>query len=207
MNETKGLNLVVLVSGRGTNLQAILDAIQQQKIKSRVIAVVSNRPQALALERARKLDIPTVTVLSKDRPKNEFHQELLEKVQRLSPDLIVLAGFMRILPEEFINSFPNKIINIHPSLLPAFPGLNAHQQALDAGVKLTGCTVHFVDKGCDTGPIILQESLPILEGDDENSLATRLLKVEHQTLITTIKLLEDDKVVLQKNKTLLRNDL
>lgn len=184
------LRLVVLVSGRGTNLQAILTAIQNQKLKSQIVQVISNVPGAPALEHAQKAGIPALVIESKNRSKTDFFNEVLQSCLKAKPDLIVLAGFMKILPPEFIKEFPKKIINIHPSLLPDFPGLNAQEQALRAGVKITGCTVHYVDEGCDTGPIILQKTEPILPGDTSESLSGRLLVQEHAALIEALSLLE-----------------
>lgn len=184
------LNLVVLVSGRGTNLQAILDAQVSRTIQSKVSLVISNKKDALALERAAKANVPTQVVPSKDKTSEEFFAELLTVVQNAKPDLIVLAGFMKILPPSFVQAFEGKIINIHPSLLPKFPGLNAQNQALEAGETETGCTVHYVDEGCDTGPIILQKTESILPNDTEDSLSQRLLKKEHVCLIEALQKLE-----------------
>lgn len=198
-----GLNIVVLVSGRGSNLQAIIDAQKSKKIKSRVRLVLSSDKRALALEKAKQEMIPIQVIESKSQSKDSFQRELLQAVKNENPDLIVLAGFMKILSEEFIQCFENKIINIHPSLLPAFPGLDAQGQAIRYGVKITGCTVHYVDQGCDTGPIILQQAETVLDTDDRDSLASRLLHKEHQTLVRAIQLIEDNKVVLQGRRTLI----
>lgn len=202
----QGLNIVVLVSGRGSNLQALIDAIQAKKIQSQIKMVISNKAGVQALERAESASIPYQVVLSKGNYKQAFQTQLLTTVKELNPDLIVLAGFMKILSPEFIKTFENQIINIHPALLPAFPGLNAQEQAMEAGVKVTGCTVHFVDEGCDTGPIILQKTEDVLDDDDSASLSRRLLKKEHASLVEAVKLIEENKVVLQGRKTLLRKE-
>ncbi|EKD51079.1 MAG: hypothetical protein ACD_62C00350G0007 [uncultured bacterium] len=200
------LNIVVLVSGRGSNLQAIIDATNNNIIRSRVTAVISNRPGVPALQRAAEANIPSTVIASYHRPTAEFHDALFRTLTSLNPDLIVLAGFMKILPQKIVRHFSGKIINIHPSLLPAFRGLNAQQQALDAGVRVTGCTVHFVDEGCDTGPIIWQDSEQIQEGDTAETLSNRLLLKEHTSLVQAIQLIENHKVILQEHETLLRRD-
>lgn len=187
----KNLHIVVLVSGRGSNLQAIIDAEHTQKINSKISLVISNQPNALALEKAQKAGIATLAIPSKNKSATVFQSELLIALKKQKPDLIVLAGFMKILSKEVVSAFRGKIINIHPSLLPKFPGLNAQQQALDAGAKTTGCTVHFVDEGCDTGPIILQKTENILPDDDFESLDKRLLKKGHEALIEAIKRIEE----------------
>ncbi|MBF0103875.1 MAG: phosphoribosylglycinamide formyltransferase [Deltaproteobacteria bacterium] len=207
MPDSKKLKIAVLVSGRGSNLQAIIDAQKNGQIDSHVTMVFSNKEKAPALKRASDAKIPCTVIPSSEKENHVFQSELLQAVADEGPDLIVLAGFMRILSSDFISTFQGRIINIHPSLLPAFPGLHAVRQALAAGVKLTGCTVHFVDDGCDTGPIILQTAENILDTDDESSLAARLLQKEHQTLIKAIRLLEQNKVVLSDNKTRLREGL
>jgi phosphoribosylglycinamide formyltransferase-1 len=193
----KSLKLAVLVSGRGSNLQAILEAQAAGTITSRVTLVISNKAEAPALERAKKHNIPTCVITSQGRPPADFFQELTPVLKKENPDLIVLAGFMKILPASVVETFSGRIINIHPSLLPAFPGLGAQKQALEAKASVTGCTVHFVDKGCDTGPIILQRTEPIFADDSVDSLSDRLLKKEHQALVDCLCLFENNKVVLQ----------
>jgi phosphoribosylglycinamide formyltransferase-1 len=182
--------LAVLASGRGSNLQALIDAIQKGEISAEIAVVISDKPNAIALKRARKHNIPAITILRNDFPTREvFEEKILEAIKEYQCDLICLAGFMRILSPYFINNAKVKIINIHPSLLPAFPGLNAQKQALDYGVKFSGCTVHFVDEGMDTGPIILQAVVPVLDDDTEETLADRILKEEHRIYPEAIKLL------------------
>ncbi len=195
---SKSLRLVVLVSGRGSNLQALIDASVEKKINSKIVAVISNKAEAKALERARKASIPAVTLASKGKPNDVFFSELTTEIKKHKPDLIVLAGFMKIIPSALVDEFAGRMINIHPSLLPNFPGLNAQKQAIEAHAQKTGCTVHVVDHGCDTGPILLQNEIEILKGDTEDSLSKRLLAIEHQTLVAAIKLIEDDKLVLQR---------
>lgn len=192
----KGLNIVVLVSGRGTNLQAILDAQNVGLIQSRVTLVISNKEAAPALERAKACSVPTKVITSKNRDPRGFFLELQDTVRAAKPDLIVLAGFMKILPPDFVKTFRNRIINIHPALLPNFPGLDAQAQAIAAGAKKTGCTVHVVNEGCDTGPIILQKTLNVLPNETRDHLAERLLPLEHQALIEAIQKIETGKIKL-----------
>lgn len=181
------LNLGVLVSGNGTNLQAILDAVGGGALDARVSVVVSNKADAPALERARKSNVPAIALPHKDFPTREaFDAAVLETLKKHGTDWLVLAGFMRVLTPEFLRAWSGRIINIHPALLPSFPGVNAIRQALLHGVKVTGCTVHFVDEGVDTGPIIAQRAVPVLPGDDEKSLGARVHAAEHELLVSVL---------------------
>lgn len=183
------LALAVLVSGRGTNLQAVLDAVADGRLSAVISGVVCDRRGALALERAAKAGVPTALVCMEDYPsRKEWEVALADAVEALEPrpDLVVLAGFMRILSPVFLERFGGQVINIHPSLLPAFPGLDAQKQALDRGVKFSGCTVHYVDAGCDTGPIIGQRVVPVLPDDDVDSLSERILEQEHELLVEVL---------------------
>lgn len=182
MRANSGLpRLVVLASGRGSNLQAILDAIERGELRAEVAAVLSDRPDAPALQRAAKREIPAIPIDYKSfADRDAYHHALLTTLNELGPDLIVLAGYMRLLPGWLVRRFPQRIVNIHPSLLPSFPGLNPHQQALDYGVKVSGCTVHFVDEGMDTGPIIMQSVVAVEDDDTAESLAARILHHEHE---------------------------
>lgn len=189
------LRLAVLASGRGSNLQALIDAIEKGEIPAQIAVVISDNPGVQALERAEKHNIPTCTVLRQDYATRElFEQSILDIINENKCDLVCLAGFMRILSPYFIANCKVKIINIHPSLLPAFPGLHAQKQALDYGVKFSGCTVHFVDEGMDTGPIILQAVVPVLEDDTEDTLSQRILKEEHRIYPEAVKLIVQGKV-------------
>ena len=174
--------IVVLVSGRGTNLQAIIDHCKSSPLAT-VVEVVSSTESVFALMRAKSENIRHTILPLKER--NSF---LLKRLEELSPDLVVLAGYMKILPSDIINKFRNRIINIHPSLLPSFKGLEAPKQALEFGAKVTGCTVHFVDEGVDSGPIILQQSVTIDEDDTEGSLAQKILPFEHKLLVEAVDL-------------------
>ena len=172
--------LGVLVSGRGSNLQAIIDAISADRLDAKIGLVISDNPEAHALQRIAGWDIPAVVIdRKKCSSRQEFEERLVAEFTLHHVDLIVLAGFMRILSSYFISRFPGRIMNIHPALLPAFPGLDAQKQALDYGAKVAGCTVHFVDEGMDSGPIILQEAVPVLDTDTVETLSERILHVEH----------------------------
>jgi phosphoribosylglycinamide formyltransferase 1 len=173
-------SIVILISGRGTNMEAIIRAAQAEHWPARISAVISNRPQALGLELAAKQGIPTVVVPNKDYPTREaFDSALSQAIDRFSPDLVVLAGFLRILTAPFVQHYAGRMLNIHPSLLPSFPGLATHSQALAAGVKVHGATVHFVTPDLDHGPIVAQAAVPVLDEDTEDSLSARVLEQEH----------------------------
>ena len=187
--------LAVLVSGRGSNLQAIIDSIDREELDAHLSIVISNTKDAMALKRAEKHGIKTVFIdPSTYLNSKEYDKALVLKLKEFSIDLICLAGYMRILGEEVIQTFERKIINIHPSLLPAFPGLNAQKQAINHGVKFSGCTVHFVDSGVDSGPIILQTIVPVYDNDDEKSLSKRILEQEHYLYPKAIKMIQENKI-------------
>ena len=204
MEEREYMPIAVFVSGRGTNLQAIIDAINKGKLKAEIKLVLSNTSKAYALERARKYNIPTKVIPSK-KFKNpiEWGEKLIEVVKESGVDLVVLAGFMKILPPNFISAFPNKIINIHPSILPAFKGLAAQEQAFNYGVKYTGCTVHIVTEKLDEGPIIAQAVVPVLPNDNANTLANRILKYEHKIYPQVIQWFAEKRVKIEYNKTVI----
>jgi phosphoribosylglycinamide formyltransferase-1 len=175
--------LVVLISGRGSNLQAILDAIRDGRLKAELRAVISNNPSAPGLARARHAGVPVDVVDHRDYPSREaFDNELRRHIDRRAPALVVLAGFMRILSDDFIRHYEGRLINIHPSLLPQFPGLNTHARALAAGAREHGATVHFVTPAVDAGPVIAQARVPVLAGDEPETLAERVLQAEHRIL-------------------------
>jgi len=188
MTATSPLNLGVLVSGAGSNLQAILDAIKAGTLNAQVKVVISNRPGVPALERARKAGVEAVTISHQDFvDRAAFDHALVRALQKADVNWVVLAGFMRVLTPEFLSAYPGRIINIHPSLLPAFPGMGAQKQAFDYGVKLTGCTVHFVDHGVDSGRIIAQRAVPVEDGDDLAALAARIHTAEHAVLVEVLR--------------------
>ena len=171
--------LGILLSGRGSNFEAIADSIQTGKLQAEIAIVISNRGEAKGIQSARQRGLRTELIVSKGRIREEHDAEVIAALKEANVDLVCLAGYMRLLSPEFVRAFPNRIMNIHPSLLPAFPGLDAQKQALEYGVKVSGCTVHFVDEHLDHGPIILQRTVPVLDGDDEGSLSSRILQQEH----------------------------
>lgn len=191
------LHLGVLISGRGSNLQAILDAIASGQLKAQVRVVISNRPDAAGLSRARLAGVPVQVIPHQDFASREaFDAALAEALRSAGVEWVVLAGFMRLLSPVFLNAFEDRVLNVHPSLLPAFPGVDAQAQALAYGVKLTGCTVHFVDGGMDSGPVIAQTAVPVVEGDTRDTLAQRILVEEHKTLVQALVWLSQDRVRL-----------
>src|SRR5277367_1880322 len=173
-------NLGILLSGRGSNFVAIADSIAAGRIPdARIAVVISNRADAAGLETARSCGLNAVAIPSKGKVREDHDREVVAALREHQVDLICLAGYLRLLSSWFVQQFPNRILNIHPALLPAFPGLEAQKQAFDYGVKVSGCTVHFVDENLDHGAIILQEIVPVLDGDDEHTLAARILEQEH----------------------------
>ncbi|MFA5104286.1 MAG: phosphoribosylglycinamide formyltransferase [Candidatus Margulisiibacteriota bacterium] len=203
----KTLNLVVLVSGRGSNLQAIIDSIESGMLTAKILCVISDRPDAYGLKRAQDHGIETIVVDYKKikeaahgNAQLQYETQLLDVLKKYTPDLICLAGYMRIIGPKIISAFRGRIINIHPALLPSFPGLNAQKQALDHGATISGCTVHFVDEGCDTGPVILQRLVPVLKDDTEDTLSSRILEQEHIAYPEAIKLIAQGKVCIEGGK-------
>jgi phosphoribosylglycinamide formyltransferase-1 len=181
------LRLGVLVSGNGTNLQAILDAARAGRIDADVSVVISNQPGAYALTRAESAGVKAVSLPHRQFPSREaFDAALVEELRRERVDWVVLAGFMRLLTPGFLAAFPQRVINIHPALLPAFPGAHAIRDALAYGVRVTGCTVHLVDEGVDTGPILDQRAVPVEEGDTEETLAERMHRAEHELYVDVL---------------------
>ncbi|MGH9354459.1 MAG: phosphoribosylglycinamide formyltransferase [Terriglobia bacterium] len=189
-------NLGILISGRGSNFEAIAQAVSAGTIPARITLVVSNRAEAAGLGRARQMGFNAVYISSKGRPREEFEQELLAALKSAQADIVCLAGFMRVLSPFFVRSFPGPILNIHPSLLPSFPGLDAQKQALEYGVKFSGCTVHLVDERVDTGPVILQAVVPVLDGDTVDTLSARILQEEHRIYPEAVRLVVEDKIKL-----------
>lgn len=173
-------NIGVLISGRGTNLQALIDAAAAGRLGGRIAVVISNVESAFGLERARKAGIPAVFRDHRGRPREDFDAEIAALLREHSVALVCLAGYLRLLSAPFIQEFAGRILNVHPSLLPAFPGLAAQRQAVECGVKVSGATVHLVDEGLDSGPIVLQEAVPVVAGDTPDTLAARILEAEHR---------------------------
>ncbi len=192
------LDLGVLISGRGSNLQAILDAIATGRLDARVRLVISNRPGVQGIARAEAAGVPTCVVNHKDfSSRQTFDAAMVDSLRSHGVSWIVLAGFMRIVTPVLLDAFPQRVINIHPSLLPAFPGVNAQAAALAHGVRITGCTVHLVDAGMDTGPMLAQAAVPVLDGDSEESLSERILEREHQLLVHVLSAIAQDKLSLE----------
>lgn len=191
------LRIAVLASGRGSNLQAILDAIAAGRLAAEIVGVFSDKPKALALQRAREHAIPALAVSPRDFATRVAHDEhLFGRIDAVHPDLIVCAGYMRLVTEREVSARPGRMINIHPSLLPAFKGLHTHQQALDAAVGEHGASIHFVSAELDGGPVIAQARVPVLPGDDAATLGQRVLEREHPLLVETLRLLADGRVAL-----------
>lgn len=200
--------IVILISGRGSNMQAIVQASQVEKWPAQIAAVISNRPDAAGLQFAKNQGIPTDVVESRlFASRALFDVALQAQIDQYAPDLVVLAGFMRILTPEFVKYYENKIINIHPSLLPSFVGLHTHQQALAAGVKLHGATVHFVTAELDHGPIIEQASIRVLSNDTEETLAHKLLAIEHQIYPRAVRLFVEGKLSVTGNIVAITDDV
>ncbi len=172
--------LGILLSGRGSNFEAIADNIARGTLQAEIALVISNRPQARGIDIARDRGLPAVVLPSQGVPREAYDQRLVADLQKHGVELVCLAGFMRLLTAGFCDAFALRTLNIHPSLLPAFPGLDAQKQALEHGAKISGCTVHFVDQGLDAGPIVLQAAVPVLDGDTEETLAARILVEEHR---------------------------
>ena len=191
--------LAVLCSGRGSDLQSIIDAINDKKFSAEISVVITDKPNVQALTRAEKAGIKNICVdRKKFSTRAEFEEEILKYLGEI--DLVVLAGFMRILSPEFVKKFSGRLMNIHPSLLPAFPGAHAHRDVLAYGVKVSGCTVHFVDEGTDSGPIILQKAVEVLDDDTEETLAARVLEQEHKIYPLAIKLFVEGKLKIEGRK-------
>jgi len=195
----KTVKLGALVSGRGSNLQAIIDNIENGTLSAELAVVISDQADAYALERARKHGLPAVHISAKGfkGKREEYDALLIKELSQRDVELVCLAGFMRIITPTLIKAFSNRILNIHPALLPAFPGLHVQKAALEHGVKFSGCTVHFVDKGMDTGPIIIQAVVPILDNDTEDSLSTRILRQEHKIYSRAIQLYAEGRLTIR----------
>jgi phosphoribosylglycinamide formyltransferase-1 len=198
------MKLGVLASGSGSNLQSILNACAQGRIPAQVAVVISNVPGAKALDRARNASVPVVELAHQLFPSREaYDAKLVELLREYGVELVCLAGFMRLITPVLLRAFENKILNIHPALLPSFPGMHAVRRALQAGVKVSGCTVHVVDEGTDTGPIVVQAAVPVLDGDDEQSLASRILAQEHRCYPWAIRLWAEGRVAIEGRRVLI----
>jgi len=195
----------VLLSGRGSNFEALAQSVSAGQIpNARIAIVVSNKPDALGLARAKSMGIPSLAIASKGLEREAYDRKVVAALQEHKVELICLAGYMRLLSPYFIAAFPGRILNIHPSLLPSFPGLESQKQALDYGVKFAGCTVHFVDENLDAGPIILQAVVPVRDDDDEHALSERILKEEHRIYTEAVKLILEGNYKIAGRRVLTR---
>jgi phosphoribosylglycinamide formyltransferase-1 len=207
---TSPLRIAVLASGRGSNLQAIIDAIESGQLRAQIVAVISNRKDAAALDRARTHGLPDLFVDPKpfaDRPNSReaYDRALLEVLEQRQVELVLLAGYMKIVTAVLVNAFANRMMNIHPSLLPSFPGLDVQKKAIDWGCKLAGCTVHFVTEGVDEGPIILQAAVPILESDTPERLAARILEQEHKIYPRAVQLFAESRLKVDGRRVVIED--
>jgi phosphoribosylglycinamide formyltransferase-1 len=201
------LKLGVLVSGNGSNLQSIIDHIEKGSLKAIIKIVISNSPDAYGIIRAKKHGIPVAVIKNSEfKNKEKFDLELIRILKSHNVDLVILAGFMRIITPILLNAFPQKVMNIHPALLPSFPGTHGQKQALEYGVKLSGCTVHFVDEGVDTGPIIIQSAVQVFDDDTEETLAARILKEEHRIYPQAIQLFTEGKIEITGRKVRIKTE-
>jgi phosphoribosylglycinamide formyltransferase-1 len=194
----------ILLSGRGSNFEAIADNVAAGKINAEIAAVISNRADAPGLERARQRGLPALCLPSKGLEREAYDRQVVAALKERQVDLVCLAGFMRLLSPYFIRGFPNRILNIHPALLPAFPGLEAQHQAWEYGVKISGCSVHFVDEHLDHGPIIVQTSVPVMNDDTPETLAARILKEEHRIYSEAINLVLNDCIRIEGRRVILK---
>ncbi len=200
------MRLGILISGRGSNFEAIANSIARRKLDAEIAIVISNRANAGGLEIARERGIPMRVIESRGMEREVYDRMVIDELRTHDVELVCLAGFMRLLSASFIQAFPNRVLNIHPSLLPAFPGLDAQRQALEHGVKITGCTVHVVDEFLDSGPILIQSAVPVLDTDTVESLSARVLAQEHVIYSKAIQLIVDDRVTLEGRHALIREE-
>ena len=200
------MRLVILISGRGSNFEAISNQIAQRKLDAEIAIVVSNRASAPGLEIARQRGIPMRVIPSQGLEREAYDKLLIDELRTHQVELVCLAGFMRLLSADFVRAFPNRVLNIHPSLLPAFPGLDAQRQALDHGVKITGCTVHFVDEFLDSGPILVQAAVPVLDNDTVEALSARILRQEHLIYPKAIQYMADGLVTIDGRRVRIREE-
>jgi phosphoribosylglycinamide formyltransferase-1 len=206
MNAFKRLRLGVLVSGSGSNLQSIIDRIQAGVLRAEISVTISNKPDAYALVRCAKCGIPSVVIRHQEfRTREDFDRRMIDILHSHGVELVVMAGFMRVLTPLFLKAFPMKIMNIHPALLPAFPGTHVQQQAIDYGVKFSGCTVHFADVGVDTGPVIIQAVVPVLPQDTADTLAARILTEEHRIYPQAIQFYAEGRLLISGRKVIVKD--
>jgi phosphoribosylglycinamide formyltransferase-1 len=195
------LKIGVLASGRGSNFQSIMDEIQSDRLKAEIVLLITDNPSAFAIKRAKKHGVEYLVIQPKEYlSKDDYFMRIADALKKKNVELVVLAGFMKIVGKPLIDAFPNRIMNIHPALLPSFPGLHSQKQALDYGAKISGCSVHFVDEGMDTGPIIIQASVPVFQNDTEETLSERILKYEHRIYPEAIRLFSEGKIKVEGRK-------
>jgi phosphoribosylglycinamide formyltransferase-1 len=200
------LTIGVLASGRGSNFQSIIDNIKSGYINAKIAVLITDNAKAYAIERARGNNIETLVLVPKDFPdKDSYYKHIADELAKRNVGLVILAGFMRVVGKPLIERFRDRIMNIHPALLPSFPGLHGQKQAVDYGVKISGCTVHFVDEGMDTGPIIVQSAVPVYEDDTEDSLSERILKEEHRIFPLAVKLFSEGKIKVKGRKVFIES--
>ncbi len=197
-------NLGILLSGRGSNFEAIARNVEAGRIPAKIAVVISNRQEAPGLDRAREMGLDTRWIPSQGKAREAYDREVVAVLKDFEVDVVCLAGFMRVLSPYFVREFPRRILNIHPALLPAFPGLKAQKQALEYGVKFSGCTVHIVDEAVDTGPIVRQAAVPVLDDDTVETLSARILKEEHRIYSEAICLLIEDRIRMEGRRVLLK---
>ena len=200
------MRLGILISGRGSNFEAISNQIAQRKLDAEIAIVISNRASAPGLEIARQRGIPMRVIPSQGLEREAYDKLLIDELRTHEVELVCLAGFMRLLSADFVRAFSNRVLNIHPSLLPAFPGLDAQRQALDHGVKITGCTVHFVDEFLDSGPIVVQAAVPVLDDDTVEALSARILKQEHLIYPKAIQYMADGRITIDGRRVRIREE-
>jgi phosphoribosylglycinamide formyltransferase-1 len=201
------LKLGVLASGRGSNFDAICQAIDNKNLDAEITVLISDQEDALVLQKAKLRNIKSLYINYKEFSSRDAYEEIVvEKLKENNVDIVVLAGYMRLVGRVFLKAFPHRILNIHPALLPAFPGLHAQRQAVEYGVKVSGCTVHIVDEGMDTGPIIMQEVVPVFQDDDENTLAQRIIVKEHQIYWRSLQLVAEGRVWIDGRKVIIKDN-
>jgi len=200
------VRLGILISGRGSNFEAIANNIARRKLDAEIAIVISNRANAPGLEIARQRGIPQRTIASAGVEREAYDRMLIDELRTHEVELVCLAGFMRLLSADFVRAFPNRVLNIHPSLLPAFTGLDAQRQALEYGARITGCTVHFVDEFLDSGPIVVQSAVPVLDADTVESLSARILVQEHLSYARAIQYVADGRVTIEGRRVTIREE-
>lgn len=201
------LTIGVLASGRGSNFQSIIDSIESGFLKARIAVLITDNPDAFAIERAGKHGIDSLVIKPGDfANKDSYYSHIADELKNRGVDLAILAGFMRVVGKALVSQFPNRIMNIHPALLPSFPGLHGQKQAVDYGVKMSGCTVHFVDEGVDSGPIIIQAAVPVYHDDTEDTLSERILEKEHRIFPYAIRLFAEGRISVEGRKVIVQSE-